>query len=107
MVAFATPPIVPETSPVCVLPSIVLVESWLAVAPAAAPELIVATATLLTVPVILPALSKDLVLSGLLPAFNLCFSVELNLLSTLLCAVVAALDSAVLAFVVASAAALV
>ena len=44
-------------------------------------------------------------MSGLLPAFNLVFSVELNLLSTLLCAVVAALDSAVPAFVVASVAA--
>ena len=35
------------------------------------------------VPVIVPALSKDLVLSGLVPALSLVFSVELNLAFTL------------------------
>ena len=34
------------------------------------------------VPVIVPALSKDLVLSGLVPALRLIFSAELNLAST-------------------------
>ena len=89
MVEFATPPIVPVTLPVCSAASIVDVESWLAVAPAAAPDLMVEFATPPTVPVrlplIVPALSKDLVLSGLLPAFYLCFSVEHNLSSTLVC----------------------
>ena len=46
------PPVrLPLTSPVCVPASIVAVESWLAVAPAAAPLLIVATAVPPTDPV--------------------------------------------------------
>ena len=81
------PPVrLPLTSPVCVLLSIVAVESWLAVAPAAAPLLTVPAAVPsmfpVTLPVKVPALSKFFVLSGLLPEFSLVFSVEDNLLST-------------------------
>ena len=86
MVATAVPPTLPVRLP----PNIVAVESWLAVAPAAAPLLMVPAAVPSIVPVILPvkvpALSKFFVLSGLLPEFSLVFSVADNLLFTLVCA---------------------
>ena len=86
-----------------------LLSSLIALLAFVTPSLIVLFATPpivpVTLPSIVPALSKDLTLSGLLPEFSLVFSVELSLLSTLVCAVLAALVSAVLAFEVASEAA--